>query len=361
MLLCLSSINDAYGASEKASGKKRILVVSSYHREYSWSIETNEGLCAAMLKFGYFDSKDQAAEFTKNDYSETSKVIIKKLWMDAKRKGGNAEKEEMSQKIYKDAKVFKPDLIFVGDDDAAEYIGKQFLDTKIPLVFWGVNNTPVKYGLVDSMDKPGHNATGIYQPGYYMESLKLLKKIVPSVKTFAVLTVETSAGRTHYKAIEYLDRKGSLPLKLVETVSTNDYDMWKRKALELQNKVDAFFVAHYSGLKDEAGNYVPTEEVAQWYTTHIKIPEAVEQRQFVEQGMLCGADDSAYNQGYEAVVVAHDILARGANPSTYPPRAPRRGALLVNRQRADMLGIKLTDKMGIEEYFEKATALSAAP
>ncbi len=348
--LCLTSVG--YGTSKKASEKKRILVVSSYHREYAWSRETNEGLCAALLKFGYFDNKDQTAEYTKNDYVETSKAVVKKLWMDAKRKNSNSEKEDMSKIIYRIAKDFKPDTIFLGDDDAAQYIGSKFLDSKILIVFWGVNNTPVKYGLVDSMDKPGHNVTGVYQPGYKVESLELLKTIAPRVKTFAALSDETSAGRNHIKAIEYLDRKGALPLKLVDTVSTNDYELWKKRVLELQNKVDAFFVAQYSGLKDEKGNYVPAEKVAEWYITHINIPEAAEQGQFVKQGMLCGANDSGYNQGFEAVVIAHDILANGANPATYPPRAPKHGALMVNTQRAKMLGLTLTKDMGIEEYID---------
>lgn len=353
--LCLTSIG--YGGSEKLQEKKKILVVSSYHREYSWSRETNEGLCAAMLKFGYFDNKDQAAEYTKNDYVETSKIILKKLWMDAKRKSSKEEMAKSTLEITKNAGDFKPDLIFLGDDDAAQYIGNQFLDTKIPIVFWGVNNTPVKYGLVDSAERPGHNVTGLSQPGYKVESLELLKTIMPGVKTFAVLCDATSAGRNHVKMIEYLDRQKKLPLTLVETVSTDDYEEWKKKALELQKKVDAFFVAQYSGLKDGKGNYVPAEKAAEWYVTHITIPETADQGQFVKQGMLCGVNDWGYNSGFEAVVIARDILNNGANPATYPPRVPKRGAFMANRQRAKILGIAFTQGMGIEEYIEEASAL----
>jgi ABC-type uncharacterized transport system substrate-binding protein len=172
---------------------------------------------------------------------------------------------------------------------------------------------------------------------------------VPNVRTFAVLSDATASSRSHDKELEYLARKGSLPLKLVETVSTNDFETWQGKARELQKKVDAFFIAQYSGLKDERGNYVPPEDVARWYGENITIPEAAEQRQFVEEGMLCGADDSGYNQAYEAVAIAHDILHKGALPATYPPRAPKRGALMVNTSRAAALGISLTPDMGIEE------------
>lgn len=348
VVLCITPYG--HGSSEKKTGKKKILVISSYHKEYLWSQESNKGFCEAMLKYGYFDSQDQATKYTRNNFVETSKVIIKKVWMDAKRKSSKSEKEDMSIRIYKIARDFKPDLIFLGDDDAAEYIGKQYLDTKVPIIFWGVNSTPVKHGLVDSAERPGHNVTGVYQSGYYVESLRLLKVIAPTVKTFAVLTDATVTGRTHYKEIEYLDRQGGLPLKLVEIVSTDDFEIWKAKALALQKKVDAFMVAHYAGLKDPTGAYVSPDKVAEWYSAHITIPEAVEQHQFVEQGMLCGADDSGYKQAYEAVSIAHDIWTKGADPATYPTRTPKRRALMVNVKRAKALGINLTPEMGIEEF-----------
>ena len=348
--LCL--VANGYGAPKKGPEKKRIFVVSSYHREYLWSQETNMGFCDAMLRFGYFDNTAQAGEYSRTDRAETSKVIIRKMWMDAKRNKSRAEKVEATARIVKAIRAFKPDLLFLGDDDAAEYVGNQFLDTKVPVVFWGVNNTPVKYGLVDRQDRPGHNVTGIYQPGYYRESLELLKRIVPTVKTFAVLTDDTTAGRSHYKAIEYLAQQGALPLTLKETVITGDYESFKRRALELQKTVDAFFVAQYSSLRDQSGNYVTASDVIKWYVANITIPETAEQGQFVRQGLLCGADDSGYNQGFEAVAVAHDIFANNAVPADYRPRAPKRGALMVNKARARALGITLNDTMGIEQYID---------
>ncbi len=344
--LCLA----APGApAEKNRGKIRMLVVSSYHREYGWSTDTQKGFCDAMLRFGYFDTAGQAEAYTKNDTVETAKVIVHKAWMDAKRRGAKAELERNALAIYKSAKEFRPDLIFLGDDEAGEYVGKLFLDSNIPVVFWGFNDNPVKYGLVDAAKRPGHNITGVYQSGYYIESLRLLKTIAPGAKTFAVLSDATVSGRTHYKGIEYLAGHGELPLKLVTTVATNDYATWQTRALELQKKVDAFYVVHYVGLKDKAGNAVSSAEVARWYTSHIRIPEA-SRGHYVREGMLCAADDSGYKQAYEAVAIAHDILSAGASPATYPTRTPSRGALMVNRDRARALGITLTAEMGIEEY-----------
>ena len=355
MLITLASLAvESFGESKTAADKKRILVIDSYHREYLWSKGTNEGFSAGMLKFGYFDSQSQIEEYMQKDYVETSTAIHKRMWMDTKRKSSNREVEEISKKVFKGAREFNPDIIVLGDDNAAKYIGNLFLDSQKPVVFWGVNNTPVKYGLVDNIKTPGHNITGVYQSGYYAESLELLKTIEPDVKTFAVLSDKTSSGRSHAKKISLLSQEGALPVKLLETVSTNDYELWKRKALDLQKGVDAFFIAQYSGLMDSKGNYVPIEEVSQWYVSNISIPEA-SMGIFVKNGMLCAAEDSGYNQGYEAAHIVHDILANGADPATYQPRAPKRGPLMVNKQRARMLGIKLTKDMGIEEYVEGAT------
>lgn len=62
-------------------------------------------------------------------------------------------------------------------------------------MFWGVNNTPLKYGLVDSVERPGHNVTGVVELGYYTETLQLLKMLVPSANTFAILSDESQPPR----------------------------------------------------------------------------------------------------------------------------------------------------------------------
>ncbi len=348
----------ALGAAAPAKNpvRKKIVVVSSYHPEYEWSRDTSRGFCDAMLKFGYFETPGQAEEFCVNDYVTTSKVVVRKFWLDATRITNKPQLTRIAVEMTRIIKGWSPDLIFLGDDEAGNYIGNQFLDTATPLVFWGFNANPVKYGLMDTADRPGHNITGVYESGYYLDSIRLLRTLAPRVKTFAILTDDSPSARAHQKGIEFLARKGLLPVKLVATVSTNDYALWKAKALELQKRTDSFFVAEYSSLKDEKGNPVPNEEAARWYLEHITVPEAT-LGFMVRQGLLCGADDSGYKQSYEAVSIAHDILANGASPSIYPARTPQRGALRVNRERAALLGIVLPKDKTIEEYIDRAQAL----
>lgn len=341
--------------------KTRIFVVSSYHREYLWSQDTNAGVCAALLDFKFLDNKAQTDEYTQNDFVETEKTIVKKAWMDTKRKSAKNEIAQATAKIVEAIKEFKPDLILLGDDNATNYIGTQFIDTNIPVVFWGVDATPLKYGLLDSIARPGHNVTGIYQPGYYQECLEYLNKLVPDLKTFAILSDDSETGRTKAKMIKKVTEETNPTLKLTETFLTNSFSEWQSAVLRLQNKVDAFFVVNHNTLKDEQGNPVDQLKAGAWYLRNIKKPECSPEKQFVQEGMLLVVDDSGFKQGYEAVRMAHMILREKKEPKDITVIAPTRGAIIVNRQRAQMLGINLSGKDFIEEYIDKALALEKYP
>ena len=345
------------GISESAQ-KKRIFIVSSYNKDYLWSQSTQQGLSEAMLKYGYLDTPQQHQHLVAHDRVESSKAVIHKTWMDTKRKYSLSEIGLATQRIMQEIAAFKPDLVLLGDDNAANYIGNQLLDTEIPVVFWGINGLPLKYGLVDSMDNPGHNITGVWQAGYHKESLELLHKLVPEAKTFAVLSCNSVTARPNIKQLRHLARTNQLPLQLVDVVATNSYSEFKRRALELAQTVDAFFVLNHDTLRDDQGQHVDMLTVGKWYLTHIHKPEASHEDQFVREGMLLTANDSGYNQGYLAFEMAYDILEQGFNPGRMRTKTPPRGPLIVNSHRAKMLNISLDDKLEfVDKIIHKAIAL----
>src|SRR5580698_8275241 len=90
-VLILFGLVSAAHAEQK---KTKIFVVNSYHKEYLWEQEVSEGLCAGLSDFKFLDSKEQAEECAQSDYVETGKVIIKKAWMDSKRKDSKLEMEQ---------------------------------------------------------------------------------------------------------------------------------------------------------------------------------------------------------------------------------------------------------------------------
>ncbi len=343
------------------AGKHRLFVISSYHRGYLWSEDTQKGLGAGLVESGFIEDAEQAAELARTDCVESSSSIVKKAWMDTKRKSTRAEIAVSTYRLMEEISRFAPDLVLLGDDNAANYVGNQLVDTETPVVFWGVNGLPLRYGLLDSLEKPGHNITGVYQAGYLPECLEFLKRIVPAVETFAVLSDDSETGRSKAKALEVLNASGRLPLRLAGCVVTNRLEEWKSEALRLQAVVDAFFVLNHNSLKDESGRVVDQLEIGAWYLRNIRKPECAHEKQFAQEGMLCVCDDSGYNQGYEAARLAHRILTRGEAPGALAVRAPARGPFIVNRPRARMLGIAIPDGAGAEEYIEEALAWDEAP
>ena len=357
-ILLIGFVSSHVMASEGYGGKKRIFIVSSYAPNYLWSQSTNRGLTAAMLRYGYLDDEEQVNAFTEHDFVESSNAIIKKSWMDSKRRNSSKEIAEATLRIMSEIKAFKPDLVMLGDDNAANYIGNQLLDTQTPVVFWGINGLPLKYGLVDSMDRPGHNVTGVWQAGYHKESLELLQRLVPSAQRFAILACDSITARSNVKQIQSLARQGKLPLQLIDTVMTNSYRDFQKRTLELVDQVDAFFVLNHDTMRDENGNHVDMLTVGKWYLEKIQKPEASHEDQFVKEGMLLTANDSGFNQAYRAFEMAYDILEQGLNPGLMRTVTPSRGPFMVNQRRATMLGINLDDYADlIDELVDEAVAL----
>lgn len=357
LLVGLSFVHTSYGQAKKT----RIFVVNSYHKEYLWEQQVNEGFCAAMLDFKFLNNKTEVDEYTRNDYVETDKVVLKRVWMDSKRKNSISEIEHSAVQILDQIKEFKPDLIILGDDNASNYIGNQYIDTDIPVIFRGIVGTPMKYGLGDSVELPGHNITGVLKPGYPKEIIEYFLKLVPSVKTFAILSDSSETARAKAKEVVQLLGRRESPLTLVETVLTNSYPKWQTAALRLQNQADAFLILNHNTLKDEEGVPVDPLKVAAWYFQNIKVPEMSWEKQFVDEGFLMTVDDSAFKQGYEVVRMAHMVIHENKNPAYLPCIVPARGKIIVNRQRAQMLGIGLSDKNFIEEYVDKSLALEKYP
>lgn len=345
-------------SASAAEEKRRVFVVSSYHAEYLWSQSTQKGLSAAMLAYGYLDNEAQVEAFARDDAVESERAVVKKVWMDTKRRNTRSDIARATARIMEQLIAFKPDLVMLGDDNAANYIGSQLLGSPVPVVFWGINGLPLKYGLIDSMDQPGHNVTGVWQAGYHKESMTLLARMVPSAKKFAILACDSVSSRPNVKIIERLAAKGELPMELVETVVTNSYEEFQSRALALASEVDAFFILNHDTLVDSSGEHVDMLEVGRWYLETIDKPEASHEDQFVREGMLLTANDSGFNQAYSAFEMAYDILEQGLSPARMRTRTPAKGPYLVNTQRAEALGISLDAVLYlIDELVTESAAL----
>ena len=348
------------GVVQAEEKKFRIFVVNSYHKEYLSEQEKNAGFCAGMLDFKFLDTPEEAKELEDKDFFETGKIVLQKAWLDSKRKSTKSEMQASAIRILDEIKAFHPDLIIVGDDNASKYVGSQYIDSDIPVAFRGIAGSPMKYGFVDSIERPGHNITGVLKLGYPGETLHYFVQLVPTVKTIAILADDSETSRAKAKQIYQFQESGQSPVIVTDSVLTDSFEEWQAAALKLQDKVDAFFVLNHNTLKDAAGASVDPFKVMEWYLHNIKKPECTWEKQFVQEGALMAVDQSAFKQGYEVARLAHMILHEEKKPSDIPCVSPTRGPIIVNRERAQMLNVDLSDKNFIEAYEEKALALEKA-
>ena len=134
--------------------------------------------------------------------------------------------------------AFAPDVVLTS---GASTVGLMLQATRIvPVVFAGVAD-PVGAGFVDSLARPGGNATGFtsYEYGMSGKWLDLLKEIAPGVKRVAVLRdPAVSAGTGQFGAIQ-----SAAPSFGVELSPIN-----VRDAVEIERAVTAFARSGNGGL-----------------------------------------------------------------------------------------------------------------
>jgi ABC-type uncharacterized transport system substrate-binding protein len=148
------------------------------------------------------------------------------VWIDTRWTAGNASD---ARKSATELAELPPDVILAIGSSALESLLEA--TRTVPIVFVIVPD-PVGAGFVDSLSRPGGNATGFLQFEYNLSAkwLELLKHIAPAVTRAAVLRDATTAGIGQFAVIQSV-----APSVGVEVSSVNVRDV-----TEIERAVTAF-------------------------------------------------------------------------------------------------------------------------
>lgn len=291
---------------------EKILVIYSYHPEYEWCQQEKKGIDEI------FNDQD---------------ITIESFYLNTKRKTDEAWKKKVTEEAVEKIESYKPDLVIVCDDNACQLVATRYIDSKIPFVFTGINGDPEDYGM------PAKNITGVIERNLIEGTIGLLKQLVPSIGSVAIITDNSTTSR----AATVRFTQENFPVTLTSVYSTNDYDEWKSNLKQLNNQIDALGIYMYFTLKDENSvQNVSGEEVLQWTLENTNLPSFCFEAFSVEGGVLCGETQSGYEHGREAALMAKEILS-GAKPSELAVRMPQKGTLMVNERTAKKLGITIPE------------------
>jgi putative tryptophan/tyrosine transport system substrate-binding protein len=203
----------------------------------------------------------------------------------------------------------------------------------LPIVFAGVPD-PVGAGFVDSLARPGGNATGFMNYEYSLSGkwLELLKQIAPSVKRAAVLrNPDVPSGTVIFGAIQAVAQ----PLGVeVVPVSMRDAD-------EIERAVVAFARSANGGLIIAPSASVSVHrDLIITLAAGYKLPAVYPFRYMATGGGLISYGPNIVDQFRPAAGYVDRIL-KGTKPADLPVQAPTKYGLVINLKTAKTLGIEV--------------------
>jgi ABC-type uncharacterized transport system substrate-binding protein len=222
-----------------------------------------------------------------------------------------------------------PDVILA---HAATTVGPLLQATRtVPIVFPAVVD-PVGAGFVDSLARPGGNATGFMNYEYSLSGkwLELLKQIAPSVTRVAVLrNAATASGPGQFAAIQAV-----APSLRMEVNPVN-----VRDAGEIEGAVAAFARAPNGGLIVTASPAaVLHRELIVSLAARHKLPAVYFERHFVAAGGLISYGRDQIDM-YRRAAGYVDRILKGEKPADLPVQAPTKYDLVINLKTAKSLGL----------------------
>jgi putative ABC transport system substrate-binding protein len=246
--------------------------------------------------------------------------------IEIRRGGGDAEH---IRQYAAELVAFAPDVILTSG--AAPTSPLLQATRSVPIVFTGLVD-PVGAGVVDSLARPGGNATGfiLFEYGLSGKWLELLKQIAPGVTRAAVIRDPAiSSGIGQFGAIQSV-----APLFDVELSPVN-----VRDAGEIERAVAAFARPANGGLIATASalTVVHRDLIIALAARH-KLPAVYHRRLFVNSGGLICYGPDLVDQNRKAAGYVDRIL-KGEKPADLPVQAPSKYELVINLKTARMLGL----------------------
>jgi putative ABC transport system substrate-binding protein len=222
-----------------------------------------------------------------------------------------------------------PDVILAAGDSTVPPLLQA--TRNVPIVFPVVTD-PVGAGYVESLARPGGNATGFMTAEYSMGGkwLELLKQIAPNVTRVVVLRDTANPSQT----AQFAAMQAMAPSLRVEVNPVN-----ARDASEIERAIAAFARSANGGLIPAPGGLALSHrDLIVTLAARHKLPAIYWDRSFVAAGGLVSYGPDLIEQYRQAAGYVDRIL-KGDKPADLPVQAPTKYELVINMGSAKALGL----------------------
>ncbi len=237
----------------------------------------------------------------------------------------NAERIRQAAELV----ALAPDVIMAVGSAA---VGPMLQATRtIPVVFVNVAD-PVGAGFVESLGRPGGNATGFITYEYSLSGkwLELLKQAAPHVTRAVVLRDTSTSGIGQFSAVQSVAQ--SFGVELIP-LGVRDAEM-------IEQGVSAFVRAPNGGLIVTAGGTAVWRKVIIGLAARHKLPAVYPYRYYVQDGGLISYGPNIYD-GIRRAASYVDRILKGEKAADLPVQTPTKYELVLNLKTARALGLTI--------------------
>jgi len=270
--------------------KKKVLILHSYNRDYTWVNQQDMGIATAF----------------KNSYH---KIIVKVMYMDLKNHQDKEFRTKAALEAHALIKEYRPDVIIITDDIGQELVGSKYVnDPFISIVFAGVNGQVDKYGY----DK-ANNVTGIFERKPLVAIKETLLMMADTLQIPDKRARVVFASDTSQSVLQELDQFTSFnwsPLEFLPIVRSDNFTEWKSNIIRANTYADIIVVSDYREFKNPDGTKEKIEPamIMAWTEQNSKCPILGMSLINVFDGGMVSVFNSGYEQGEVAGRKALEII-----------------------------------------------------
>jgi putative tryptophan/tyrosine transport system substrate-binding protein len=205
----------------------------------------------------------------------------------------------------------------------------------IPIVMVNVPD-PVGAGWVQSLARPGGNATGFTNFEYSLGGkwLELLKQMAPAITRAAVLRSTSIAGVGQFAAVQSAAQ--SLGVELTP-VGVRDAD-------EIERGLAAFARSGHGGLIVTGAGVASRRGLIIGLASRLRLPAIYPFRYYAADGGLVSYGPDTHDV-FRLAAGYVDRILKGEKPADLPVQAPNKYELVINLKTAKALGLTVPDSL----------------
>lgn len=258
-------------------------------------------------------------------YEDGQKVVVEYRYGEGK--------PERLQELAAELVRSKPDVLFALGGDVAEVAVST--TRAIPLVFVS-SADPVKLGFVNSLSRPGGNATGVclLLDETASKRLELLKEVAPRISTVAFLY---NPAHIDNELLEAEHAAPALGLKLRALALRSLDDIHKVFDAATEARADALYVV-------SSRQTLQVIDPIAAFAVEKKLPLAGGFGRWAQAGALLSYGPNVDDMVRRAAKYVDDIL-KGTKPADLPVQQPTRFDLTINLKTAKSLGLTVPESV----------------